>query len=195
MASRLDFTPVWLGHWRGLSMRTHSPTGYLHYHPDRVARAFTLLVPAAAFVGALYWLRDALPTWSLPADFTAVAVGAAALLSASLVAALSQLAGWRDRLSDRDRVSEQPVKAMIDEAVAHVALALLESVLMLATAVASLALAGWPARLFTAATCALGAHVIYLFLLLVPRLYSAYVQRNDVDENLDGYSRGVASRH
>jgi len=189
MASRLNLAPVFRAHWRGLSMRRKNADGGLDYQPDIVSRLLTLAIPSAAAAGMLFWLRDVDKTWSLPPEFAGVAIAAAALTSAALVQAFTQLASWRIRLTDRNRPTEAPFRAMVDEAVSHVLLATLESVLIVASAAGSLMLAGWAARLCTALTCALTAHLLFLFVLLVPRLYSTYVQTSEVDERLDGYTR------
>lgn len=189
MASRLNVAPIFLAHWRGLTRRQPLPDGDFAYSPDSTARALTLAVPLVAGAAALVWLRSADDKWSLPVDFAGVAIAAASLLSAALVAAFTQLAGWREKLRDQDRTREKPLRAMVDEAVGHVLLSMLEAVLIVASAAASMMLAGWPARLACSLTFAAAAHVIFLFMLLIPRLYSAYVQTNDVDEHMDGFTR------
>jgi hypothetical protein len=189
MASRLNLRPVLFGHWRGLTMRRYMPNGDVVSRPYVPARTLTLLVPAAAGVGCWLWLRGRNDTWSLPPEFAGAAIAAAALLSAGLVAAFAVLVGWRDRLTERDRARERALRAMVDEAVAHVLLATLESVLVVPAAALSMILHGGAARAATTLTWILSAHVIFLFVLLVPRLYSAYGQTNEIEEHVDGLSR------
>ena len=80
---------------------------------------------------------------------------------------------------------------MMDEAATHLLLAVQESVLMVPLAVLGLILTNqglWFLAAYVPLVL-LGTHVTWLFLLVVPRLYSAYTQVNEVDEAVDGYAR------
>lgn len=195
MASRLDLLPVWLGHWRGLSMRTYrydlpeDDDRSLVLEPDRPAQVLTILVPvlAAAVSGVLAWRQNG--DWSLDNDVAGVAIAGASLLSAGMLTAFSLLASWRERLSSASLRRQRPLRAMIDEAVAHVLLAALESALLVGVSVLAMLLNGWLAKACAVLAAGYGAHVLFLFILLVPRMYSGYAQTADVEERLDGHSR------
>lgn len=195
MANRLNLLPVWLGHWRGLTMRRYrydlpeDDDRSLSVGPDVLARSLTLAIPVLAGVVAAVVLWGKAPTWHIAGDVAGVVVAAAALMSGGLLGAFSLLAAWRERLDQNGRRRQRPLRAMIDEAVAHILLATLESALLVAAAFGALVARGFLAEAFACFAVALGAHVLYLFVLLVPRLYSVYAQTVDVDELMDGHTR------
>jgi len=114
------------------------------------------------------------------------------LLAGALLAAFSQLSSWRSVLSARADLSEKRDRDHLDETAAQ----LLVASYMSATAAGFLVLGtnvtasptGALGTPWSAIVGALGAHVLVVFLIAVPRLYSAYVNLNAVRDELNGYT-------
>lgn len=154
-----------------------------------MARSLTIALPLLA--GCAVAVAAICFGWTFNLSTAGFVMAAGALVITGVLAAFGQLASWRTELGARDRADEAPLRAMVDEAATHMLLAILESVLVTVLALIAVGLSRWDrwALLATIPMACLTGHVLYLFTLVVPRLYSAYVQINDIDESLDGYSR------
>lgn len=185
---RLNWIPLWSGHWKSLAHRQLVPDGGLHPTPDIPARILTLAVPVVAavlaVVGVIFW------GWRFDLAAAGFVIGVAALIVGGVLAAFGQLAGWRITIGQLDRDADEPLRAMLDETATHMLLAILESLAVAVLAVVGLILSphGPWALLAVAPLAAAGAHVVWLFGLVVPRLYSAYAQVNDIPASMDGYA-------
>ena len=178
---RLNPFYLYRGHWKTLS-------DYRKLKPRAawVLRVFLLVVPVA--VGL--WFGACNGELKSP---DAILAGLA-LLAGALLAAFAQLASWRLRLTQRqkqlpnvervdrdalDETSAQLLVAAYESALATVALV----VAMNVEASSSGAISGW----WAAGAVALSIHVVLIFLVAIPRLYSAYVSINGVREELSGF--------
>lgn len=187
--ARLNPAPLILGHVKGLSQRQYVGGKLTHMSPDWVARSVSAVVPLGA--GGLVLLISPSP----PVDGVGalgIALAWSALASAGLLSTFTLLAGWRERLAaraDRDSVRyarDASLRSLIDEAVAHAMLGVLESLVVAAAAAfASITPAPWTEWAWAIAAAA-GAHTVFLFGLIATRLYSAYVQAEDVPAEVDG---------
>ncbi len=172
---RLSPKAVWRAHLRGL---TKHPTGA----PDTSARAAVYGLPVLATVLAFVLeakLRQA-----------GVLLAGASLLAGTLLASFGQLATLRGKVSDRLQVRRVALDAL-DETTAHVLMAVYAAVLLAATLGTATSLsAGAVGGVAAALALGLGAWLLLLVLLVVPRLYQAYTYAFDVSPELDGYQAG-----
>lgn len=181
MFSRFNFIPVLRGHWKGLTDGRYTPP-----RPDVVAR-LSLLVPVAVFV--LMLLKGG--RLSTPG---ALLTGVA-LLAGGMLSAFTHLSTLRLKVKEWVGSSEasryEVEKGMLDETAAH----LLTGSLLCALDAASLVIgmnvsvtrAGHLYGFWAALAAAISSYVLIIFVLLVPRLYSAYVEMNDVHPDLNGF--------
>lgn len=121
-------------------------------------------------------------------------LGGLSLLAGALLAAFAQLAAWRLRLVERledHRVSEQADRDHLDETVSQLLTAAyisgLDALILVIALNVSVDKHGAVVGAWAAVVAALGLLVIVLFLIAVPRLYSAYVNTNKVRDALNGY--------
>ncbi|MBB1494115.1 hypothetical protein J4N02_13375 [Propioniciclava sp. MC1595] len=188
--ARLSPTPILRGHWNGLSRRTYGNGELKDVRPDWPSRILSLLVPAAAAV--LAW---AFPPKTDPGAALGLALTWSALVSAGLLGTFTLLAGWRSKLSERAereryyRIKDLPLRSLLDESVAHVLLGVLNSLALAAVAAISFLVRGALAIPATAVVAFLFTHTLMLFVLVVTRAYSAYVQAEDVPVEADGFAR------
>ncbi len=180
---RFDPIPLLVGHWKSLLDGT-----YERYQPDWWARAVLMLVPGGLAAAALW--QD----WKIAAPDPLLA--GVALLAGALVGAFGNLSTFRLKLTewaDRDDDTLQVERDMIDETVSHV---LMAALLCAVTAVALVigTNASEPEAPITGVLAALiiflGSYVALIFLLVLPRLYAAYVQINNVRDRFNGFTRG-----
>ncbi|KND26018.1 hypothetical protein IQ63_37875 [Streptomyces acidiscabies] len=189
MFSRFNFIPVLRGHWKGLTDGRYAPP-----RPDVLAR-LALLIPAIVFL--LMWLKKG--NLSTP---SALLTGIA-LLAGGMLSAFTHLSTLRLKLKEWVDASEasryEVEKGMLDETAAH----LLTGSLLCAFDVASLVIGmnvsmtkeGHLYGFWAALSAAISSYVLVIFTLLVPRLYSAYVEINDVSPDLNGFvSRKTKNR-
>lgn len=195
--ARLNLVPLWRGHIRGLSSRHYEGGELVSFTPDWTARTVGLLVPAVT--GCL--IANARPVSSENLlNLLGIALAWAALASAGLLSTFTLLAAWRGRLSEatsqKERWSrEAPLRGLIDEAAAHSMFGVVEALGVAAFAgFASIAADPWQGLLW-AVSAALVAHTIFLFGLIATRLYSAYVQAEDVPPEVDGFDKAQHPLH
>lgn len=171
---RFDVLPVVRVHWRSLS----GPSG-----GDWVSRAIflaVLAVPAAAI-------------WT---NFRFVAapsvLAAVALLAGALMGAFTHLSTLRLKVTDLGEAVSQRVRNQIDESAAHLLTAALLCALdaLVLAVMLNLPLDAIESR-FAAIPSAIAAYLtVYIFLLfvvVVRRMYAAYVDLNQVDDAYDGF--------
>jgi hypothetical protein len=187
--SRLLPTAIFRAHWKALSDYRRVPP-----RPDwgsRIAVVGLPLVTTAAMVRFHGELRS-------PEAYLA----ALAIFAGGLLAAFTHLSGVRDRLEqragawgdaekiDRDAIDESAAHLLVASYMAGVAAALLVLGLNVAPApippATEVVVGGWIGALATGAM----THVLILFLVAIPRLYSAYTTAFTVSDALNGYHRG-----
>ncbi|WP_439693165.1 hypothetical protein ACRQ4B_02670 [Curtobacterium sp. SP.BCo] len=185
MASRLLPIELFRGHWKALSDYRDETT-----HPDRFTRAVLLLVPAGAFIAML-----TLPDARLGAP--GALLSGVALLAGSFLAAWGQISSMRLKLTERTSEfgdTERVDRDALDESAAHLLVASLFSgaaalMLVLGMNFMSDPQTGAIHGFFAAMAVAFASYVLLLFLIAVPRLYTAYVTLHSVRNELNGTHR------
>ena len=185
--SRVNPGPVVAGHFRSLSNRRRNG----QWRPDWPLR---LGMPLAALVPAGFaWLDS----WRLPAA-TALLTGVGLMAGASL-SSFAYLATLRLRLTDRpdDRWLDVE-RDSIDEGATHMLMALLLSVVdgvvlvvgqnaaPLSNVSGGISAGGW-----TIAAIALSSYMAAIFVVIVPRLFAAYTEMNDVRAEISGLASSL----
>jgi hypothetical protein len=156
--------------------------------PDWIARA-VLLLPIAVF--ATMWIRGgqlAAPTPLL----TAVS-----LLAGGMLSAFTHLSTLRLKLTDwateRGQDYLDVERAMLDETAAHLLTGSLACGLDAAVLVIgmnlSLASNGHLTGFWAAAAAGLSTYILAIFIMIIPRLYSAWVEINGVSPSLSGFTK------
>jgi len=182
---RFSVFSVFSAHWKGL---TKPAVDDKAPEPDRAARLVLVLVPLVAGV-CVYGLGVRLSSPGL-------IVAALSLLTGALLTVFTQLSTLRLKLTewyDRDDVEHRPDKDAIDESVAHVLTAALIALVATVVSVAAVVLNDTDLPVLqgiaAAILVALVAYVLLLLIMLIPRLYGAYVSVHDVDDHLNGQIR------
>jgi hypothetical protein len=129
-------------------------------------------------------------------------LSALALLSGALLSVFAQLSSLRLRLTDRPEERYLDIERDgIDEAVAHLLFAFLLCIITCAllTIGMSTSYGGKDAPLilgtfWTAPISAFTTYIFALFVILVPKLYSAYVEMNQVRRELNGFHKSISHR-
>lgn len=182
MFSRFNFIPVLRGHWKGLTDGRYTPP-----RPDFFAR-MAPLIPITIFL--LMWIKKG--HLSTPG---ALLTGVA-LLAGGMLSAFTHLSTLRLKIKEWAGTSEasryEVEKGMLDETAAH----LLTGSLLCAFDVASLVIGmnvsvtkeGHLYGFWAALSAAISSYVLVIFIFLIPRLYSAYVEINDVSPDLNGFA-------
>jgi len=187
MLARLIPTAIFRAHWKALSNYTTQPV-----KPDYGARLVVGLAPIAAGV----WAYFGHATLRSPEAYLA----ALAIFAGGMLAAFTHLAGVRQRLEERkDEWGDADAidRDAVDETSAHLLVAAYTSGLAAAVLVVGLnlseqppegptAINGW----FAAIAITVMVHVLVVFLIAVPRLYSAYTSAFTVRDALNGQHRG-----
>lgn len=162
-----------------------------HEHFDWLT--FVLLYGGAISLAAIGFFRD----WQITAAESLLS--GAALLTGGLLAALAQVASWRDRLTARqseNKRAEVAKRDSLDECVAHIVMAIYAAVVvtvLLAIAANILGGAapegGHPPKLDRGLSTAIIGSSTYLTLLLLvvlPRLWHTYADQNNVPARMGG---------
>ncbi|WP_375404862.1 hypothetical protein [uncultured Amnibacterium sp.] len=184
MSSRLVPTQVFRAHWKALSDYRGDKIV-----PDRTTRTLVVAMPVVA--GVLFGLLGG----RLGAPDALLA--AVSLLAGGFLAAFSQVATFRARLTERAEMmpdAERADRDSLDETAAHLLVAAYMSgitalVLVIATNVSEDkhgGVVGW----WGALAVATGLHVLIVFAIAIPRLYNAYAHTNGVRKELSGTHRG-----
>jgi hypothetical protein len=188
MLERFNFTPVFIGHWRGLTKDTDNGP-----EPDWGARAIVLGLPVAVVL-VMIW-RDT------EFAFPAVLLTAVSLLAGAGLSVFAQLSSLRLKLTewfDDDDPSHDTDKDALDESVSHLMAAslacILDAVVIVIGMVTGKPDADTLAGPFAYAAGGLTAYIALLFVMLIPRLYYAYVNVNSVQGHLNGFEINHARR-
>lgn len=181
MFDRINPLPLFRGHWYTLSdYRKTKPTA------DLFTRALVVVVP----LGVGVWMFVASGTLSDPGAILA----GLALLAGALLAAFAQLSAWRQRLTERAEDfhhSEQRDRDNLDETAAELLVSSYMSVISLIVLVLGMNFGvdadGAVVGFWAALASTLCSYVVIVFLIALPRLYSAYVNINSVRDELNGF--------
>lgn len=182
--NRLNPFFLFRGHWKALS----------DYRGDRPRPAWVLrivVVGIPLLIGALMLRQEG--TLADPGSI----LSALALLAGALLAAFAQVSTWRLSLTevadkyptsqrvDRDQLDDTAVQVLASSYTAAVAAFVL--VLAMNFGVDKHGVVqGW----WAAVSAVTSVYTFILFLIALPRLYSAYVRINKVRAVLNGYSSG-----
>lgn len=185
--NRFEVRPVFRGHWKGLTNGLGSDC-----KPDWFARATLVLIPVG--VAALSLVLG----WKIAQP--APLLGGVSLLAGGLLGAFAQLSSLRLKVSEWTEHDDDKwlvERELLDETAAHVLLAALlcavdATLLVIATSTTS-ASDGLPSG-WTATIGAISVYVALMFIICIPRLYSAYVQINSVADHLNGHVKGRPPR-
>ncbi|MGV9452119.1 hypothetical protein [Streptomyces sp. NPDC003635] len=188
MLDRFNVAPILRGHWKGLTNGQ-----YLVHRPDLAARAI-LLLPLLLF-GYLFWRGASLAS-------PAALLTGAALLAGGMLSAFTHLSTLRLKITEwdgDDGVSRFSVeKDMLDETAAHLLTGSLACVLDAASLVigmnVSLDKEGHLTGFWAALSAGISLYVLLIFVVILPRLYSAYVEINSVTGRMSGFTRGKGRR-
>jgi ABC-type multidrug transport system fused ATPase/permease subunit len=179
------FFPIELlrGHWKGLSdYRSNNPRA------DKITRISLIGLPLIAGGLMLYSRGELAAPGSLLAGV--------ALLAGGFLAAFGQISTLRLKLTER-RMDfpevEQIDRDSLDETAAHLLVASLFSALTALVLVLGMNLASYSTGAiygpFAAIAVALATYVLLVFVISVPRLYTAYLSINHVRDELSGAHR------
>ncbi|KXX59433.1 hypothetical protein [Rhodococcus sp. LB1] len=188
MLDRFNFAPVFIGHWKGLTKDTD--TGPV---PDWGARGVVAGVPLLV-IGLMAW-KD------VELSFPGVLLTAVSLLSGASLTVFAQLSSLRLKLTewfDDDDTSRDSDKDALDESVSHLMAATIACVFaaviivvgMVTSKPDAVSLSGVAAY----AAGGISAYIALLYVMLIPRLYYAYVNVNRVRGNLNGFEIDNTSR-
>lgn len=188
MLERFDPRPLFRAHVKALSEdEFDAQTRESHTRPNWIVRA--VLIVGDLVLGVLAWQLS----WKLAAP-TAILTGVA-LLAGGLIASFGQISTLRLKLTESTtypRHLAAPRQAALDETVAHLLLAAYLCAIDAVVLVVGLNIAQ-PGEPLTGPIAVLAimvsAYVVLLFLISVPRLYVAYVEINDVSDDLSGLHR------
>ncbi|MFD5014620.1 hypothetical protein [Streptomyces chartreusis] len=184
MLDRFNVAPILRGHWKGLTNGK-----YLVPRADIFARV-VLSLPFGLF---LYLFIHGATLASPGALLTG-----AALLAGGMLSAFTHLSTLRLKITewdDGDKVSQFKVeKEMLDETAAHLLTGSLACVLDAAALVigmnVSLDKKGHLTGFWAALSAGISFYVLLIFIVILPRLYSAYVDINGVSGRLSGFTHG-----
>ena len=183
MSSRFIPIEVFRGHWKGLSdYRSKKPVA------DNLTRAGLIALPVAAGISIIVFDGSLAAPGSLLAGV--------ALLAGGFLASFGQISSLRLRLTDRAidyKDVEQVDRDALDETAAHLLVASFMSALTALSLVLGMNLGadakGAVGGVWAAIAVALATHVLLVFIIAVPRLYTAYVNINRVRPELSGTHR------
>jgi hypothetical protein len=188
--ARLSLSPILWGHWKGLSQRTYAGEDLVGVTPDYVSRSLVILLPLGA--AAIVSWAPIRPTLSFE-SVVGLSLAWSALVSAGLIGTFAVLAGWRARLNERAKTDryyrsvEKPVAALVDEAVAHTLMGVIDALLLALLAAGSAAFPSPLHRYVLALAIMFATHAALLFVIISTRLYSAYVQVEQVATAVNGF--------
>ncbi|MFJ9525476.1 hypothetical protein [Streptomyces cyaneofuscatus] len=188
MSERFNVLPVLRGHWKGLTDGRHAAQ-----RADVVAR-LSLLLPVVVF-GLMLWREGRL---AAPASL----LTGVALMAGGMLSAFTHLSTLRLKITEWDSPGEasrfEVERGMLDETAAHLLTGSLLCAFNAATLVIGMNVGvtktGHLYGFWAAASAGLSSYVLVVFVFVIPRLYSAYVQINDVSSELNGFDRRRRNR-
>ncbi|MEV7830351.1 hypothetical protein AB0P12_06935 [Streptomyces subrutilus] len=183
MSERFNVLPVLRGHWKGLT-----DGRYREKRADIAAR-LSLLLPFAVF-GFMLWRHGRLAA-------PAALLTGVALMAGGMLSAFTHLSTLRLKITDWEKpgvVSRFEVERdMLDETAAHLLTGSLLCALNAAVLVIGMNVGvtktGHLYGIWAAMAAGLSSYVLIVFVFVIPRLYSAYVQMNNVSGDLSGFNR------
>lgn len=188
VSERFNVLPVLRGHWKGLT-----DGRYKERRADIAAR-LSLLGPFTVF-GFMLWKHGHLAA-------PAALLTGVTLMAGGMLSAFTHLSTLRLKVTEWEKpgvASRFAVERdMLDETAAH----LLTGSLLCALNAASLVIgmnvgatkAGHLSGFWAATAAGLSTYVLIVFIFVIPRLYSAYVQINNVSGELNGFNRSKRNR-
>jgi len=186
MTDRFNPTDIVVAHLKGLKNRRYTtvrPVGLA----DRAARYVLYGLPVVAGV-AMVLLGG---TVAGPEGILA----GIAVLTGALFMAFTQVATWRERFTERRHVREAAEvnqRDSLDEAVAHLLMAMYASLLLVVVLVVGANFTDKDGNLigaFAGVTAAIGLYIVLLLMIILPKLYTAYASINEVDDEMSGLYR------
>lgn len=184
--NRFSATPIWRAHLKGLRNRNFRTS-------DRSGSTDVLTLVA------LYGLPVGLGAvaYLLGGNITGTdgLLAAAGILAGALFMAFTQVAAWRDRYTARIRdaaASELPQRYSLDETVAHILMATYACLVLATVVLVGANFADDQERVggvIAAMIIAMGAYVLLLMFIILPKLYAAYAITHEVDSEMSGLSR------
>lgn len=184
MLDRLNPAALVRGQWKSLSDYRNPRVA----HGDVVARAIVYIGPLA--VGLLVWLIDG--RISAPGPLLA----GVALLTGGLLSTFTHLSTLRLKLTERAEQwqdAERLDRDAMDESATHLLVAAYASAITAALLVVGMNVTepNQPlVGIFAIATSVAATFVLINFLMVIPRLYGAYVSINSVRSELSGQHSG-----
>ncbi len=185
MANRFVPSELFRGHWKGLSDYRQKKS-----IPDVATRFLIVALPLIAGI-SIAVLDGRL---SAPGSLLA----GAALLAGGFLAAFGQISNLRVRLTDRARDyadAEAIDRDALDETAAHLLVASFMSAITALALVLAMNLGAEPdgavRGLWAAVVVVPATYVLLVFIIAIPRLYTAYVNINSVRDELSGTHRGL----
>lgn len=182
MLDRFNPTALLRGHWRGLS--TDGPDGTMTSAKDVAARTAFFIVPTLLTVCA--YVLD----WKLKA--ATPLLGGVSLLAGGLLASFGQLTSFRQRLFESmafEGDGEALDRNMVDETVAHLLLAAFlcgVDAILLVIGLNVSEDGSQVGGVLAALSIGVSSYIALLFMLAVPRLYTAYATYNKVSRHISG---------
>ncbi|MGP9031520.1 hypothetical protein ACT17S_00395 [Glutamicibacter mysorens] len=183
--SRFSLAPIIRGHWKGLTNDTKDG----NVNADWVSRILLISAPTLLVTATLVF------GWQVHSP--SAILSAVALLSAGLLGVFTQLSGLRVRLTERKEEEWLDVERDgIDEAVSHILFSFLLCIFICVLLVIGINVAAseieLPAKEFlrscwSALVFATTSYVVLTMVILVPKLYSAYTEMNEVKDELNGF--------
>ncbi|MFF9023800.1 hypothetical protein [Streptomyces eurythermus] len=188
MSERFNVVPVFRGHWKGLT-----DGRYMTRRADVMAR-LSLLLPVAVF-GLMLWRGGRLAA-------PAALLTGVALMAGGMLSAFTHLSTLRLKITDWENPGTasrfEVERDMLDETAAHLLTGSLICALNAAALVVgmnvSVTKTGHLHGFWAAAAAGLSSYVLIVFIFVIPRLYSAYVQMNNVSGELNGFDRSKRRR-
>lgn len=183
--SRFSLAPILRGHWKGLTNDTNEG----EVKADWGSRTLLIAVPGLLIAATLVF------RWQVSSP--SAILSAVALLSAGLLGVFTQLSGLRVRLTERKEEEWLDVERDgIDEAVSHVLFSFLLCIFTCILLVIGINVAGSEIQLpaseflrscWSALVFATTSYIVLTMIILVPKLYSAYTEMNEVKDELNGF--------
>lgn len=184
MTDRFSPAAVLWAHWKGMTNRHYGSRSSV---ADTTARVIVVLLPLT--VGVSCYVAGA----TMQAG--AAMLAGVSLLAGGFLAAFSQVASWRERLTEQraqHEVSDRPRRDALDESVAHIITAIYVCITQAVVLVIALNTAddqGVVHGVWAALPYALGTYLVLVIFMVLPNLYETYDNSNKVAPELSGRHR------
>lgn len=184
-SNRFSAAAIWNAHIKGLRNRDFRAAS-LNSATDRLALGVLYGLPLV-LGGVAYLLGAKLAG----ADGLLAAAG---ILAGALFMAFTQVAAWRDRYTERQKErheAELVQRYSLDETVAHILMAAYGCFLLAVLVIVGANFTDAEDRIvgpMAGIVIVVGSYVLLLMLIIMPRLYAAYVVTHGVPRDLSGLS-------